>query len=350
LTQSSTSIAARAPTAPARLRPDLTRRQKAAIIVRLMLKEGAQMSLDDLPEAMQVELTHEMGAIRTIDRDTLNSVIAEFMEDVENLGVAFPGGLEGALDMLDGALSAANLRRIRRETGVIVKGDPWVSIAALEIEDLVAIMQRESPEIAAVILSKLPVTKSATLLGRLPGDVARQITFAVSTTGSVDPETVRMIGHAIAAQVAEESPRAFQDAPVSRIGAILNSSSAQTRDGMLSGLTEKDADLGERVRRTIFTFADITTRIEARDIPKITRAVDQAALITALASAEGNDKDAAEFILKSMSQRMAAQLREDMSERGRIKPSEAEESQTLIVQAIRDLEQAGELALIEPDD
>lgn len=345
-----TSLAAHAPTPPARKRPNLSRRQKAAIIVRLMLKEGAQLSLDDLPEAMQIELTHEMGAIRTIDRETLSSVISEFIAEVNDLGVAFPGGLEGALDMLDGALSAANLRRIRRETGVIVQGDPWVSIAGLEIEDLVAILHRESSEIAAVILSKLPVAKSAALLGRLPGDLARQITYAVSTTETVDPETVRMIGHAVAAQIAEESPRAFTDAPVNRIGAILNSSNAQTRDGVLTGLSEQDAELGAKVRRAIFTFANIPERLDPRDIAKVTRAVDQPALVTALAAAEGADGDAAEFILANMSQRMAAQLREDMAERGRVKQTEAEEAQALIVAAIRDLEQAGELRLIQPEE
>ncbi|WP_243721934.1 flagellar motor switch protein FliG [Meridianimarinicoccus aquatilis] len=331
-------------------RPRLSRRQKAAIIVRLMLKEGAQLQLDALPEAMQIELTHEMGAIRTIDRETLNSVIEEFMAEVNDLGAAFPGGLEGALEMLDGALSATNLRRIRRETGVVIQGDPWEMIARLPMEDLTAILQRESAEIAAVILSKLPVATSAVLLSMIPNDLARQITLAVSGTETTDPDTVRTIGHAIAAQVAEESPRAFDDAPVHRIGAILNSSRSDTREGMLTALTEENADLGAQVRKTIFTFANISERVEPRDIPKVTRAIDQAVLITALASVDETDGDAADFILANMSQRMATQLREDMSDRGKVKVAEGEEAKAQVIAAIRDLEQAGELSLVEQED
>ena len=336
---------------PARRRPALTRRQKAAIIVRLLLKEGARLRLDELPEAMQVELTHEMGALRMVDKATLNEVVGEFMAEVNELGAAFPGGLEGALCLLDGALSEQNLRKLRKQTGLVVQGDPWEMIARLPAADLAVIVQRESTEIAAVILSKLPVARSAEVLGKLPGEVARRITYAVSTTGTVDPETVRTIGQAIAAQVADEAPRAFAEPPVNRIGAILNSSAAEIRDGVLNGLIEQDAALGAEVKKKIFTFADVPNRIDPRDIPKVTRAVDQGVLVTALAAvAGGPDAAAGEFVLANMSQRMAAQLREDITDRGSVKPREAEAAMATIVAAIRDMEAAGELKLVAAED
>lgn len=336
---------------PARRRPVLTRRQKAAIIVRLLLKEGARLRLDELPEAMQVELTHEMGALRMVDKATMNEVVGEFMAEVNELGAAFPGGLEGALSLLDGALSEQNLRKLRKQTGLTVQGDPWELIARLPAADLAVIVQRESTEIAAVILSKLPVARSAEVLGKLPGEVARRITYAVSTTGTVDPDTVRTIGHAIAAQVADEAPRAFAEPAVSRIGAILNSSPAEIRDGVLNGLIEQDAVLGAEVKKKIFTFADVPTRIDPRDIPKVTRAVDQGVLVTALAAvAGGPDAAAGEFVLANMSQRMAAQLREDITDRGAVKPRDAEDAMATIVAAIRDMEAAGELKLVAVED
>ena len=329
----------------ARTRPALSRRQKAAIIVRLMLKEGAQLSLDALPEAMQMDLTHEMGAIRTIDRATLHAVIDEFMAEVEDLGAAFPGGLEGALDLLDGALSAANLRRLRRETGIVVPGDPWDMIAALPPDRLALIAEKESAGIAAVMLSKLPVAVSAQVLGILPTNRGREIAIAMSGTAKVDPDTVRTIGHALAAQVADEAPPAFDGAPVGRIGDILNSSKPATRDGLLTALDAEDADLTAEVRRRIFTFADIASRIEPRDIPKVTRAIDQELLVLALAVPDGRDAASVDFILANMSQRMAGQLRDEIEDRGLVKPDDSEDAKSQVVTAIRDLERAGELVL-----
>jgi len=347
VTQSLSNPSQSVQTVPPRPRPALSRRQKAAIIVRLMLKEGAQLSLDDLPEAMQMDLTHEMGAMRSIDRATLNAVIEEFVAEVEDLGAAFPGGLEGALDLLDGALSAANLRRLRRETGIVVAGDPWDMVAGLPPERLALICERESAEIAAVMLSKLPVALSAKVLGILPTARGREIAIAMSGTGKVDPDTVRTIGHALAAQLADETPPAFDGAPVGRIGEILNSSRAVTRDGLLTAMDEQDADLTAEVRRRIFTFADIATRVEPRDIPKVTRAIDQEMLVTALAVADARDQASVDFILANMSQRMAGQLRDEIEDRGKVKPDESEEAKSGIVTAIRDLEQAGEIALID---
>lgn len=331
-------------------RPALSRRQKAAVIVRLLLREGAELRLDDLPEAMQVDLTHEMGALRSVDRTTLHQIVVEFVEDLNALGMSFPGGLSGALDTLDGVLSPACIQKLRQETGLTVRGDPWEVIAALPPSRLADVLAGESEVIAAVVLSKLPVKQSASVLAALPGDRARRITYAVSQTAGIDPSTVRSIGMAIAGQLAATVQPAFDEAPVSRVGAILNSSDAATRDDVLTGLDAEDSLFADEVRKAIFTFANIAQRIDARDVPKVARAVDQTLLITALAAAGERDAASAEFILSNMSQRLATQLREEMQELGRVKPSDGEEAKDAVVAAIRDMESAGEITFVSEDE
>ena len=53
----------------------LSSREKAAIIVRLMLAEGAPMQLAALPEHMQASLAEQIGQMRAIDRTTLGAVV-----------------------------------------------------------------------------------------------------------------------------------------------------------------------------------------------------------------------------------------------------------------------------------
>ena len=348
----------RVPTAPAtppapRL-PTLSKRQKAAILIRLLLKEGAKLDLDDLPEAMQVDLTHEMGALRMVDRATLDAIVTEFLDDLSNLGASFGGGVEGALELLGDALSEETVRRLRRETGLVVRGDAWTALAALDGDALAAIAARESDETMAVVVSKLPASKSAEMLARLDPDRARDIAQAVTTTAATNPDTVATIGHALAAQMAEETPRAFEQPPVARIGEILNNTSAMTRDGVLDALDASDADLGAEVRREIFTFNNIADRVATRDIPKVVRAVDQTVLLTAMkgASAVGAERSVA-FILGNMSQRMAGQLREELEEMGDVPGAKGEVAMADVVGAIRDMQAAGEITLTiraDPDD
>jgi len=95
----------------------LSSREKAAIIVRLMLAEGAPMQLAALPEHMQASLAEQIGQMRAIDRTTLGAVVDEFMTELEELGLSFPDGIEGALTMMDGHSSATAASRLRRLAG-----------------------------------------------------------------------------------------------------------------------------------------------------------------------------------------------------------------------------------------
>lgn len=329
----------------------LTGRQKAAIIVRLLLSEGDQVPLRALPDHMQAALTEQIGAMRTIDRATLDAVVEEFTDLLGSVGLSFPTGIDGAIQMLDGHISSTAISRLRRLAGASSKADPWDRIAALESERLLPVLTEESVEVCAVMLSKLAVSRAAELLGKLPGDRARRIVYAVSQTGGIDPETVRRIGLTLAAQLEAQPLRAFEAEPHERVGAILNISPATTREDVLAGLVEADASFAQRVRKSIFTFANIAERVEGRDIAKVIRAVDQPTLVTALAGAVSpGDAAAAEFILANMSQRMGAALREEITEKGKVKEIDAEKAMTAVVTVIRALVDTGEIVFRATED
>ncbi len=341
------------PPAPHTKASGLTRKQKAAIIVRFLLNEGAEVPLTELSDAMQADLTQQMGGMRYIDRDTLASVVMEFAEELEGIGLAFPKGIAGALSALEGKISPITAARLRKEAGVRQSGDPWQRLRDLDIAKLVPILETESTEVAAVMLSKLDVAKAAELLGHLPGDKARSITYAVSLTDAVTPEAVDRIGISLAAQLDDQPIRAFIDEPVDRVGAILNFSPAATRDDVLTGLEEADSGFAKQVRKAIFTFVNIRERINPRDVPKIVRDVEQGALVQALAIAlatEGDMQDTAEFILANMSSRLADQLRESVEEAGKVSQKDGDEAQNAVVAVIRDLNANGEIQYLEPEE
>lgn len=329
----------------------LSRAQKAAIIVRFLVNEGADVPLKELPEGLQARLTTQMGSMRYVDRSTLAEVVAEFARELEGMGLTFPRGVAGAISALDGRISAQTAARLRKEAGVRQYGDPWELVRRTELAALVPVIEGESAEVAAVMLSKLEVARAAELLGLLPGPVARRITYAISQTGAVSPEAVDRIGLALAAQLQDVPETAFAEGAVARVGAILNYSAAAIRDEVLEGLEETDQDFAALVRRAIFTFVHLPERVKPTDVPRILREVDQSTLVTALAGAQVGDlAPVADFLLANMSKRMADALREEIAERDRVRPRDAEAAQTEVVNAVRRLEAAGDIALIRPDE
>ena len=318
--------------------------------MRLLINEGADIPLEELPEELQARLTHQMGSMRSVDRHTLVSVVDEFAQELDSIGLSFSGGIAGALDVLDGKISKQTADRLRKEASVRQYGEPWERLREMGPEKLLPVLENESIEIAAVLLSKIDVKRAAVLLGKLPGPRARKITYAVSKTSNVTPDAVDRIGLSLAAQLDAEPIKAFDDGPVERVGAILNSTTSTTRDDVLEGLEETDSGFAEMVRRAIFTFGNIPQRISARDIPRVVRTLDQTALVTALAGAEAAGlQPAASFILDNMSARMADQLREDVGDRGTVKAADMEDATASIVQSIREMEASGELLLVVED-
>jgi flagellar motor switch protein FliG len=252
---------------------NLSRRAKAAIIVRVLLNEGAELPLEELPEQCQEELTKAMGNMRIVDKETVTQVIEEFANQVDKIGLSFPEGIAGALNSLDGKINPLTAARMRKEAGVRELGDPWARIQDMSTEVLVPVLEQETPEVAAVLLSKLDTKKSAALLGALDGPKARSIAYAVSLTERVTPDAVDRIGLSIATQLSARPVLAFEEDPVQRVGAILNSSTSITREDVLEGLDEQDEGFANAVRKAIFTFANIPARIAPRDIPRILREV-----------------------------------------------------------------------------
>ncbi len=333
-------------------RGQISSAQKAAIIVRFLMTEGAEVPLSDLPEDLQAELAHQMGKLRRIDRDTLVSVVEEFANELEMTGLTFPKGVAGALTALDGQISPRAVAQIRKRSGVRASGDPWEKLKNLENEEILDVIASESIEISAVFISKLDVKKAAQILGDLPGEKARRITYAVSRTGAIAPGAVERIGRSLLQQIEEAPIPAFPTPPVERVGAILNSSRSATRDEVLDGLKQEDEDFAEQVRKAIFTFKHIATRVDLKDVPALLRTVDADTLTLALASALQDEKLApsAEHILNNISARMADQLRDAVAEIGEPDPEDGENAQSEIVAAVRALADQGEILLVEEED
>lgn len=346
----STALTAAAQSLPA-LAP-IPPKAKAAIIVRFLLSQGHSLPLNKLSDQMQAALAEQIGTMRIVDRTTMMRVIEEFLGELDQVGLTFPGGVEAALTSMDGHISANAASRLRRKAGVNPKADPWDRLASLPAERILPLLETESVEVAAVTLSKMPVPKAADMLGKMPGERARRVAFAISLTAKVDPETVRRIGVSLASQLDAEPPRAFDGDPVDRVGAILNVANQATRDDVMEGLETADQFFANQVRKAIFTFIHLPRRLSPRDVPKLVRQADPAQLVTAMAAALAKPdlSEVAEFLLTNMSQRMAQSLREEAAAKGKVKDKDAEEAMSGVITSVRALEASGEVQLIQEEE
>ena len=323
------------------------------MIVQLLIGDGGKLSLNELPAAMQADLARELGEIRLVDRTTVHSVATEFAHELGSIGLSAPGGHDAAIEALSAHISPEIAKQLRAELAKAKDGDPWTMIEALEEDELLNLMTIQSVEVCAVAISKLPVAKAADVLAKLVGARARRITYAMSQTEDIHPQIVRSIGQALVGDHCGAKITAFDKTPDARLGAILNSSPAETRDSLLQELDEQDAGFAAHVRKNIFTFENITTRVAALDVPQCIRGVEPDVLTTAIAAAlsdGGPNAEAAEFLLSNISQRMAGQIREDAGEVGSVPAKEADTAMRTVSAEIRALADTGAITLLSDDD
>lgn len=328
----------------------LTRPQKAAVLVRLLLSHEVSPGLDKLTPMQQGRLARAMSGLGQIDRTMLAEIVTEFTEQLESLGVSMPHGMHAALELLDPYISPLARDGLNAEAEIGDGTDPWLRLAAMEPERLRPLLDSESAEICAILLSKLNVAKAAKLLSDVPPDRARIIAHAVSLTDTVRPETIRKIGEQLHTQVVAAPKRAFKNDPVNRIGSILNATHTAAREAVLDGLEQADADFAAAVRKAIFTFPHIPARVDPADVPRIVGAVEDRTISIALAAGFEKAPMAAEFLLANMSKRMAEQLRASAEALGTPKPEPGEAAMQAVIAAIRTMEEAGQLRLRTEDD
>lgn len=328
----------------------LNPRQKAAIIVRLLLDDEAEVNLEGFDSDRQTLLAEEMANMELIDRQTRDDVISEFCDSLEAVGVTFPGDLDGTLEILADRLSKDATDRLRRLVMMSGRGDPWPRVTGLPQEDIQVLAENEAVELVAVMLSKLSVAQASKTFSALDRERAQMVAQAMAMTRDIGPQALQRIG-LVLAQAADALPHPGMEAPASgRMGDILNFASSDLRDDVLDLLDREDAVFAEDVRRAIFTFAHIPERIDPRDIPRIVRAVDQQFLVRALAQKTEKEAAAAAFILTNLSQRMADGLREEAAALGTLRPKDADEAANEVVAAIRRLQMEEGLTLIQPED
>ena len=328
----------------------LSRLQKAAVIYRMLGSLGMSLPQGALSAEEQTQLDGAMTTLGGIDPLELAAVVDEFLTAVVPPGPqagppALPGLPLADLPMLDPVLPAFG------SGAPAPPEDPWDRVVEQDPAVLLSVLETEAPEVGAVVLSKLKVSRAAELLGMLPGPHARRITYGVSLIADIAPETVARIGTALASELGRERPRAFSGGPVERVGAILNFSRAATRNDVLVGLDETDPTFATAVRKSIFTYLNIPARVGPRDVPKLLKKVDQKVLVTALAASTTEEaRPTAEFILANISQRMADSLRGEVEEMDEIAAADGESAMTGVVAAIRELEEAGELYLVAEEE
>lgn len=225
------------------------------------------------------------------------------------------------------------------------RGSIWSRLSQLEGADLAQLIEHESPQVIALILSKLEPHAAAQTVRVLPRPLATDALKRLLHLGDIHPKTMSAVSEALThmADAAQStSPRGGH----AQVAQILDRMDQASEQSLLSALDSAEPGAGEKVRALMFTFDDLAS-LDPASLQTILVNVDRAVLTIAL-------KDASEPVeqafFQNITQRAGDLLRDDIATLGPVRRSDIETARAEILAIARTLVKRGDILTQSPDD
>lgn len=321
---------------------DITGKQKAAI---LLLSLGAEVSaqvMKHLREDEIEELSLEIANLNRISNQTKDKVLEEFHEICLAQEYILSGGVENARILLDKAVGPVRANEILNKLTASLAIRPFDFARKTEPGQLLNFIQNEHPQTIALVMAYLTAEQAGIILSALSPAQQVEVARRIASMDRTSPEVIREIELVLEKKLSSFVMQDFSIAGgIESMVSILNRVDRATEKTILESLAEETPELADEIKRRMFVFEDIVL-LDNRSVQRFLREVDAKDLSLALKTVSDEVR---ELIFRNMSKRAVEMLKDDMSMLGPVRLRDVEEAQQRIVNAIRHLEDSGELVI-----
>ncbi len=316
--------------------------QKAAILLITLGPERSSTIFKHLKEDEIEELTLEIANTRSVSPQTKEAILEEFYQVCLAQQYIAEGGIGYAKELLDKALGEDRAQEVITKLTASLQVRPFEFVRKTDPSQILNFIQDEHPQTIAMILSYLPASQAAMVVGALPpdkqSDVAKRIAMMDRTSPDVIKEVERVLERKLSSLINQDYTIV---GGVDSVVAILNTVDRGTEKHIMESLEIEEPELADEIRKKMFVFEDILL-LDDRAIQRVLRDVENNDLGVAL---KGANEEVQNVIFKNLSSRLAAMIKEDMEYMGPVRMKDVEEAQQKIVSVIRKLEDAGEIVI-----
>lgn len=321
--------------------------ERVAIILAALGPEDSARLIAGFDEGMLRKCAHAISNLKRVPVHSLDEVIEQFLSEIgRDPGIA--GGVQEARRILSGAVDTNTVARIMSDVDGHMRRSIWEQLGACSDSAIARFLQSEHPQTAAVVLAELSPGKAAAVMERLDQALSHSIVLRLSRVPRLDDQVINIIEDVIVQDFLSALQQEMATRkPAEVIGSLMNNVSSDSRERMMQHLEDRKPALAQEVQKVMFTFGDITTRVEARDVSLIVRGVDEDVLLVALKHAQARGIESADFILGNISKRLSERYVGDLQDMQEVKQKDGEGAQTKVIEAIQALVKKGDLTLLD---
>jgi len=313
---------------------------KAAILLLSLDKPLAAEVLSQMPKDLVETVMLEIAKLADVTKEQQQIVVNEFYGMARERTHIERGGMDIANDLLEQSLGTGGAGEILENVRQSMSSLPFGFLHKAGADNLLTFIVEEHPQTIALILSHLPSSLAAEVLSGLPSNKQLEVIHRVATMEQTNPEVVRDVATCLESRMKSTFNQQLEKVGgVPMVAQILNVTDRITNKGILKNLEQDDADLVDEIRRLMFVFEDLL-KLDDRAIQVLLKEIDNSQWSVAL---KGASEEIKQKVLSNLSQRAAELLKEEMEYLAPVKVSDIEGMQQQIVDAVRRLEDAGEI-------
>jgi len=221
----------------------------------------------------------------------------------------------------------------------------WARLSARDSAEIIRLVEHESPQIIALILSRLSPDAAANTVRTLPRGLATEVLKRLLNLGDIHPGALKALENVLQRGLAPTIDRTLKGGHA-HVAEIFDRLDSESEQSLLSTLDGAEPGAGKKIRALMFTFDDLA-RLDPASLQTILSNVDRAVLTIAL-------KDAVEAVteafFQNITQRAGELMREDIASTGPVRRSAIEAARAEVLTIARTLVKRGDILAHKPDD
>ncbi|MDB5694827.1 MAG: flagellar motor switch protein FliG [Sphingomonas bacterium] len=315
--------------------------ERAAVLMMLVGEEEAAAILQKLDPEEVRQLGKAMFAVADVSEQAVEDVLDDFVDRArERSSIQFDPRprIEAVMNKALGTTKADSV------LARITPSDAACELEMLEWMDageIAAMIEKEHPQIAAVLIANLDPQVAGQVLELLPDACQPDILHRIARLGPITPEAVETLKGVLAAHTGGSTQGGVTLGGAREAAKILSGARKATEQRVMPKLFKLDRELAKQIEEAMFVFENLL-EMDDKNLGSLIRNVDGEILVKAL---KGCDEAVRNRILGCMSARAADGIRDEMEARGPTKLAEVMEAQKVMIKIARALASDGTIQM-----
>ena len=322
---------------------EISSKEKAAILIRTLDEEVAAKVIEFMTDEEKEVLIREIARFQVYKPETIENTLGEFLYElnVKELNLVVPD--KEYIRRIFKNMPEDELEKLLEDLWNN-KDNPFEFLNSLtDLEPLLTVLNDESPQTIAIIVSYIKPQLASQLIERLPDHKRVETVMGIAKLEQVDSELINQISALLKTKLNNMAFNAINKTDgLKTIVNILNNVSRGVEKTVFEKLDQVDYELSEKIKENMFVFEDLLL-LDALALRRVLEEITDNGLIAkALKIAKEEIK---EQLFTCMSSNRRDMILEELDGLGPLKVTEAEKAQQTITNTVKKLEKEGRIVI-----